>query len=98
MGDQLKFPEDILKSVSAAKARGNAIDTQFSSRVLAMTISSAIEIELNDLRKQINVLENELLPPQTVPTSLSAPVYAPESPDNRATIPSKRATAITECV
>jgi Chain length determinant protein len=76
--DQLKFIENVAKSTPKDKALWNAMDAQFSNRVVSMPSNLSKGFELRDLRKQINTLESELLPPHTLPASLVAPIYAPE--------------------
>ena len=75
--DQLKLAEDMAKTAPAVNATGNAPSSQFSSRMLEMTLNAESNFELSNLRKQINTIENELLPPQTLATSLAVPMYAP---------------------
>jgi hypothetical protein len=48
-----------------------------------MAINTYSNFELSNLRKQINTLEIELLPPQTLPTSLVAPMYTPRVSINK---------------
>ena len=83
LGDQLKFANDVAKSILPIKVTGNATDTSFHLSALAMLTNSASDFELTELKNQIKALENQLLPPNTMPTSLVAPVYASEAPLNK---------------
>jgi Chain length determinant protein len=78
LSDQLKLAEDMAKNFPTTKSNIGSSDTQFSSRTLAMSSTLANATEMNDLRKEINNLESSLIPPQTQPLSLVAPLYAPE--------------------
>lgn len=72
------------KSFPTTKTNINAMYAQFSSRsTLVMSSAIASVSEMNDLRKQISNLEAELIPPQTQPPSLAAPMYAPEVSNNK---------------
>jgi LPS O-antigen subunit length determinant protein (WzzB/FepE family) len=83
LSDQLKLAEDMAKNFPTTKSNIGSSDTQFSSRTLAMSSTWANATEMNDLRKEINNLENSLIPPQTQPLSLAAAIYAPEVPINK---------------
>ena len=83
LSDQLKLAEDIAKNFPTIKSNIGSSDTQFSSRTLAMSSTLANATEMNDLRMEINNLESSLIPPQTQPLSLAAPLYAPEVPINK---------------
>lgn len=58
--DLLKFAEDIVKSALAAKAIGNVTETQFSSRVLMMTI----DLKLSEDRKKSKFLKLNFFHPK----------------------------------
>jgi len=81
--DQLKAAEEMAKSFPTTKANNNAADAQFSARTLVISSNLAIASEMSDLRRKINNLEAELIPPQTQPLSLAAPMYAPEVSNNK---------------
>ena len=83
LSDQLKLAEDMAKNFPTTKSNIGSSDTQFSSRTLAMSSTLANAKEMNDLRKEINNLESSLIPPQTQPLSLVAPLYAPEVSINK---------------
>lgn len=83
LGDQLKLAEDMAKTAPAVKATGNVPGSQFLSRVLEMNLNAESNFELSNLRKQINTIENELLPPQTLATSLAVPMYGPSVSVNK---------------
>jgi hypothetical protein len=74
LGDQLKLAEDMAKVAPRVKALGNPPGSQFSSRVLEMTLNAESNFELSNLRNQIKAIENELLPPRTLSTSLPVPM------------------------
>ena len=83
LSDQLKAAEEMAKSFPTTKANNNATDAQFSARTLVMSSNLGIATEMSDLRRKINNLEAELIPPQTQPPSLAAPMYAPEVSNNK---------------
>jgi len=83
LSDQLKLAEDMAKNFPTTKSNSGSSDIQFSARTLVMASTLANATEMNDLRKEINNLESSLIPPQTQPLSLAAPLYAPEVPINK---------------
>ena len=83
LSDQLKLAEDMAKNFLTTKSNIGSSDTQFSARTLAMSSTLASATEMNDLRKEINNLESCLIPPQTQPLFLAAPIYAPEVSINK---------------
>jgi uncharacterized membrane protein YccC len=83
LSDQLKAAEEMAKSFSTTKANNNATDAQVFARTLVMSSNLANASEISDLRRKINNLEAELIPPQTQPTSLAAPIFAPEVSNNK---------------
>jgi hypothetical protein len=83
LSDQLKLAEDMAKNFPTTKSNIGSSDTQFALRTLAMSFTLANATEINDLRKEINNLESSLIPPQTQPLSLVAPLYAPEVSINK---------------
>jgi len=83
LSDQLKLAEDMAKNFPTTKSNNGSSDTQFSARTLVMSSTLANATEMNDLRKEINNLESSLIPPQTQPPSLAAPLYAPEVSTNK---------------
>jgi len=83
LSDQLKLAEDMAKNFLTTKLNSVSSDTQFSARTLVMSSTLANATEMNDLRKEINNLESSLIPPQTQPPSLAAPIYAPEVSINK---------------
>lgn len=77
---QLKLAEDMTKSFPVVTKPGvNVSDVQFSTHSLVMSSALVNATEMSDLRHQINILEAELIPYQTRPASLAAPVYAPKA-------------------
>jgi len=76
--DKLKFSEDMAKNFPIFKTGSNTSDPQLSSRTLVMFLALSNANEMSDLRKQINTLETDLIPPQSQPLSLAEPIYAPE--------------------
>lgn len=83
LSDQLKLAEDMAKNFPTTKSNNGSSDTQFSARTLVMSSTLANATEMNDLRKEINNLESSLIPPQTQPPYLAAPIYAPEVSTNK---------------
>jgi hypothetical protein len=83
LSDQLKLAEDMAKNFLTTRSNSGSSDTQFSSRTLVMSFTWANAKEMNDLRKEINNLENNLIPPQTKPLSLPVPLYASEVSINK---------------
>jgi hypothetical protein len=83
LSDQLKAAEEMAKSFPTTKANYNATDAQFSARTLDMSFNLANASEMSNLRSKIKNLEVELVPPQTQPLSLVAPIYAPEVSNNK---------------
>jgi hypothetical protein len=83
LSDQLKLAEDMAENFPTTKSYSGSSDTQFSARTLVMSSTLARATEMNDLRKEINNLESSLIPPQTQPPSLAAPIYAPEVSTNK---------------
>lgn len=84
LSGQLKLAEDIAKIPLTTKANNNVSDTQFSTRTAMIAAAFlANATEMNDLRKQINILESSLIAPQTMPSTLAAPLYAPEVTSNK---------------
>jgi len=81
--DQLKISEDMAKNFPISKTGLNTSDPQFSSRTLVMYSALSNANEMSDLRKQINNLQTDLIPPQSQPLSLAAPIYAPEVSINK---------------
>ena len=84
LSDQLKAAEEMAKSFPTTKANNNATDAHFFSlNNMVMSSNLANASEMSDLRRKINNLEAELIPPQTQPASLAAPMYAPEVSNNK---------------
>jgi len=83
LSEQLKLAQDMAKNFLTTKSNIGSSDTQFSARTLAMSSTLASATEMNDLRKEINNLESSLIPPQTQPLFLAAPIYAPEVSINK---------------
>lgn len=83
LSDQLKAAEEMAQSFLTTKANINATDAQFPARTLVMSFNLSNALEMSDLRRKINNLEAELIPPQTQPPSLAAPIYAPEVSNNK---------------
>jgi hypothetical protein len=83
LSDQLKLAEDMAKDFPTTKSNIGSSDTQFLSRILAMSSTSSNASRMNNLRLEINNLESSLIPPQTQPLSLVVPPYAPEVPINK---------------
>jgi len=80
---QLKLAEDKPKNFPTTKSSDGSLHTQFSALALGMPFTLAYAIEMSDIRKAINNLETSLIPPQTQPLSLAAPLYAPEVSINK---------------
>jgi len=83
LSEQLKLAQDMAKNFLTTKSNIGSSDTQFSARTLAMSSTLASATEMNDLRKEINNLESTLIPTQTQPLFLAAPLYAPEVSINK---------------
>jgi hypothetical protein len=83
LSDQLKAAKEMAKSFPTNKANNNETYAQYSKRILVISYSLANTLEMSDLRKKIMELETELMPHQTRPLSLVAPIYAPEVPNNK---------------
>jgi hypothetical protein len=79
LGDQLKLIEGLPVSSRAIQAIGNVPSMQFSGPVSDMIYTHFKNSELNNLKKQINAIETELLPPQTLPTSLPVQMYVSQA-------------------
>jgi hypothetical protein len=78
LSDQLKLVEDMTKTFLTTKSNNGTTDAQFSARTL-ITYQGLLETakEISELRRKINALETDLIPPQTQPLSLAAPMFAP---------------------
>jgi len=83
LSDLLKAAEEMAKSFPVTMANKNATDAQFSARALVTSANIANFSQISDLRRSINNMEAELMPPLTQPPSLVAPVYAPEVSNNK---------------
>jgi len=81
--DKLKLAEDIAKNLLTTKSNIGSSDTQILERTLVRSSTLANAIEMNNLHKEINDLENSLIPPQTQPLYLAAHIFAPEVSINK---------------
>jgi hypothetical protein len=81
---QLKLAEDLAKSFTTNKGNSNVTDASFFAlNIAAISANFTAISETSDLIRKINTLENELIPPQTQPLILAAPIYTPEFSNNK---------------
>lgn len=81
--EKLQLAEEISKSLSPNKLGTNFPDTQFASRALILATTLSNSREIKDLTNQINDAKVSLEEPQTKPTSMPTPIYAPEFAVNK---------------
>lgn len=72
----LDVADAVIKDLLSKNSGVDYSDSKFSPSALLITATLSKENEIKDLRTQINVLEIELLEPQTRETSLITPIYA----------------------
>lgn len=83
LNEKLKFAEETSKIFSPIKFSESFPDSQFASRALVLSTTIANSREIKDLRGAIYDLQVSLLEPQTKPTYLTVPIYAPEVAVNK---------------
>ena len=83
LSDQLKAAEEMAESFPITKANNKAADARFPLPILVRWANLENTNEMSDLIRKINKLEAELIPPQTQPPSLAAPMYASEVSNNK---------------
>jgi hypothetical protein len=81
--EKLLLAEEVAKSLSPNKLATNFPDAQFASRALILATTLSNTREIKDLTNQINDAKVSLEEPQTKPTSLPSPLYAPEVAVNK---------------
>ncbi len=81
--EKLQLAEEVAKSLSPNKLGTNFTDTQFASRALILATTLSNSREIKDLTNQINDAKVSLEEPQTKPTSMPTPMYAPEFAVNK---------------